>query len=653
MTKQTLKFGNWPSNVSAEFVAGKSLRFQSVQALDNRLYWSELRPLEKGRAALVCAPLEAAPATAVITDLLAAPCSARSKVHEYGGGAFLATPTQIFFVNADDQQIWSVENITNGTSLPAAAPRQITKAPEWRFADLCHDPRRQRLICVGEQQTGAGRHPKNLLVSISLAESGEDKKAGQQIVPLVEGDDFYASPCLSPDGQKLAFVSWNLPAMPWESAVLQIADLEAQTSTPPLTCPNTAQTGASFQPAWDHHGNLWFINDHSGFGQLYRHDGKAVMAFPLPDTEMGDPLWVFGMKTYGFLEDGRIAVLCRAKGKAWISRLDPLDKSHSPCPDTKRSGFCGLDQLVTAGNQIAGILSSIDKPNAIASLSAHIGETTIYKPSIALPLAREQISIAKALAFENELGQTVYGNYYPPTNQLYQAPPNELPPVILTAHGGPTAYAHAGLTPKVQYWTSRGFGYFDVNYGGSWGFGKAYRQRLDAQWGVRDVADMVAAASYLVDADLADPSRLLISGSSAGGYTVLMALVKSKLFAAGASYYGISDLSRLYESTHKFEAGYIEKLLGLSPHNRTKILKQRSPLFCADQISAPVIFFQGLQDKVVPPDQAELMIAALEQNGIETTYKSFAMEGHGFRTKQAIETALTMEYEFYANILGL
>ncbi len=646
MNKQTLKFGNWPSKVSAKFVAGKSLRFQSVQALNDQLFWSEVRPSEQGRTALVRTSIDASIASHTIVDLLPPPFSARSKVHEYGGGAFLATPKLIFFVNADDQQIWSIEHKTHAK--PSPVPQQITDAPQWRFADLCHDPQRNRLICVGEQKTVDGRHPENCLVSISLTNNDD-----LQVIPLVQGDDFYAFPRLSPDAQQLAFVSWNLPSMPWESAQLQIADLEPQGSVLNIACPNSAQSGASFQPEWDQHGDLWFINDDSGFGQLYRLRGGDLSSFPQAGAEMGDPLWVFGMKTYGFLQDGRVAVLCRSKGEAWVTLIDPADKNDTQCLHDERSSLCGLEQLVTARSHVAGILSTIDQPNAIASISVPSGKTTVLKPSIALALAPGEISIAKALAFENELGQTVYGNYYPPTNQDFEAPAGELPPVILTAHGGPTAYSHAGLTPKVQYWTSRGFGYFDVNYGGSWGFGKAYRQRLDEQWGIRDVGDMVSAATYLVDARLADPNRLLISGSSAGGYTVLMALAKSDLFAAGASYYGISDLARLCDSTHKFEAGYIVKLLGLTAHNKSKTFKERSPLFCADQISAPVIFFQGLQDKVVPPDQAELMVAALEKNGIETLYQSFEREGHGFRDKHAIETALTMEYEFYKNILAL
>ena len=650
MKKKTLKFGRWPSDISAEFVAGKTLRFQSVQALGDWLYWTELRPLENGRAALVCirpnAPPNAPPnGPPTIIDLLPAPFSARSKVHEYGGGAFLVANQQIFFVNADDQQIWSIKNQQNTPQ--SSTPKQITHAPEWRFADLCLDPSRNRLICVGERADQNGGHPQNLLISISL-----DERNNPPLTALVEGDDFYASPRLSPDGTQLAFVSWNLPAMPWEAAKLQIAHFQTDGSVTKTTTPDNLHHGASFQPEWDQQGDLWFINDETGSGQLYRLHAEEITLFPQDGVELGAPLWNFGMKTYAFLPDGRIAARCLANGKAWISLIDPTNNSHSICPGTEKPGICGLEQLVSAGDGVAGILSTFDQPNAIASISILTGQITTHKTSIKLELKREQISIAKALEFENELGQTVYGNYYPPTNQLYEGPTDELPPVILTAHGGPTAYSDAGLTPKVQYWTSRGFGYFDVNYGGSWGFGKAYRQRLDEQWGVRDVADMVAAAKFLTDTHLADASSLLISGSSAGGYTVLMALVKSDLFAGGASYYGISDLARLCDSTHKFEAGYLEGLLGLTEQNRAFVLKQRSPLFSAAKITSPVIFFQGLQDRVVPPDQAELMVDALQNNGVDTIYKSFETEGHGFRAKQTIETALTMEYDFYTRILA-
>ena len=647
MNKQIRKFGRWPSDVSAGFVAGKMLRFQTVQAFDDRLYWTESRPCEKGRAVLCC--LSRAPSTkpSAIIDLLPAPYSVRSKVHEYGGGAFLVTNDVIFFINADDQQIWSIDH-RPGVGQPLPIPRQITHAPAWCFADLCYDISRNRLICVGEHHSRDGSHPENLLVSIELGDGDKPK-----IIPLIKGSDFYASPRLSPDGRQLAFVNWDLPSMPWEAARLQIAHLDEQGAITRQSCPNQAHSGASFQPEWDQRGDLWFINDESGYGQLYRlHEGEITL-FAQAEAEMGDPLWVFGMKTYGFLENGDIAVLCRGRGKAWISLIDPADKSVTECPGLAEAGLSSLDQLVTLKNEISGIFSWADKPGSISSISAVTGEITTHKTSINLELDVEQISIAKPVEFKNALGQTVYGNYYPPSNRDFEGPANELPPVILTAHGGPTAFSNAGLTPKVQYWTSRGFGYFDVNYGGSWGFGKAYRQRLDGQWGIADVADMVAAANYLVTARLANPARLLISGSSAGGYSVLMALVKSDLFAAGASYYGISDLGRLHDSTHKFEAGYLNGLLGLTEANRARILKERSPLFSADHITAPVIFFQGLQDKIVPPDQARMMVDALEKNGIQTIYQTFTSEGHGFRAQQAIETALTMEYDFYSDILTL
>lgn len=645
MSKEILDFGRWPSQISAEFVAGKALRFQTVQALEDCVYWSELRPLEKGRAAIMCASADTSP-----VDLLPLPYSARSKVHEYGGNAFLATATQLFFINSDDQDIWSIAY--SSASKSPQAPQRITEAPQWRFADLAYDAPRNRLICVAEHHDQNAPHPENLLVSVSLDDASE-----KQVVPLVFGNDFYASPRLSPNGQQLAFVSWNLPDMPWESAKLHIADLQCDGSIDATHTPNPLHNGASFQPEWDQNGDLWFINDDTGFGQLYRTDGHDTTLFPIAKAECGLPLWVFGMKTYGFLDDGRIAIISLAQGKASISLIDPAHQNHVTCPGTGSADgnteICTLDQLVTIDNKIVGILSRLDKPNAIASIQSQTGKIRTIKSSIHFDHPLHQTSIAKRLVFENEQGQMVSGNYYPPANQSFEAPKGARPPVIFTAHGGPTAFSDCGLTPKIQFWTSRGFGYFDVNYSGSWGFGKAYRERLDGQWGLRDVADMDAAAQYLVSEGLADPKRLLISGSSAGGYTVLMALVTSDHFAAGASYYGISDLARLADSTHKFEAGYIEKLLGLTPENRSVILRSRSPLYSADQISSPVIFFQGLEDKVVPPDQAEIMVEALKKRGIHVCYKTFPDEGHGFRGSKTIETALTMEYDFYTDVLGL
>jgi dipeptidyl aminopeptidase/acylaminoacyl peptidase len=639
MDKSIRQFGCWPSKVSAELVAGKALRFQTVQALDNTLYWTEQRPLEKGRAALVSSRSGSPP-----VDVLPAPFSARTKVHEYGGNAFLATANTVYFINGDDQQIWSVKTDT------PSAPKQITCAPQWRFADLIFDEPRKRLICVAEHRGRKQTFPDNLLVSVALAPD-----TVPQITPLIEGDDFYASPRLSPNGQQLGFISWNLPSMPWETAKLQIANLGSHGTVTQLQKPDIFPDGASFQPEWHENGDLWFVNDHTGFGQLYRFDGKNITLFPQDNAESGLPLWVFGMKTYGFLSDGRIASFSLTKGKATLSLLDPLENNRVNFPARKPGEIqiCAFEQLVTLDNKIAGILSRSDHPDAITLLSSQTGRTEILKTGSSLELSPQDISIAKKLVFENKLGQMVYGNFYPPTNRNFEGPKNELPPVILTAHGGPTAFSHCGFNPKIQFWTSRGFGYFDVNYSGSWGFGKAYRQRLDGEWGLRDVADMLAAARHLSDAGLADPARLLISGSSAGGYTVLMALVRSNLFAAGASYYGISDLARLCDNTHKFEAGYLENLLGLTPHNRTLVLKARSPLFHAEQITSPMIFFQGMQDKIVPPDQAERMVETLKKQGNSVVYKSFDGEGHGFRGSDTIETALTMEYDFYTDVLAL
>lgn len=638
MKKTPRRFGCWPSKISAGLVAGKNLRFQTVHASGQDLYWSESRPDEDGRCALLLSQENSPP-----RDILPSPWSVRTRVHEYGGNAFVVTDRAVFFVNDKDQQVWSLEKTPSGTFSP---PEQITDNADYRYADPVFDPERNRLVCIGERLNngGASTCPDNMIIAIGL-----DDHCRGQISILVEGEDFYASPRLSPDGDRLAFLSWNLPHMPWERARLQIARLDKKGNAAAISCPDAALRGASFQPEWDSNGFLWFINDDSGYGRIYRHDGDGqdFGCVVRPDGEAGLPLWVFGMKTYGFLDDGRIACASLSKGMTRLALIDPASGEQHLLGE-----FCAVDQIVTMGQQLAGIISRQSAGDAIFRIDCRSGQRTLVKPATDEELPASSISTARSLCFENEVEQKVFGQYYPPCNPSFQGNDEELPPVILSAHGGPTAFADCRLKPRIQFWTSRGFGYFDVNYSGSWGFGRAYRERLDGQWGVRDVADMTAAARYLIRKKLADPARLLLSGSSAGGYTVLMTLVTSDLFAAGASYYGISDLARLCHSTHKFEAGYLDTLLGLTPENREKILKKRSPLFNAERISSPVIFFQGLQDKVVPADQAELMVKALVERGVETGYHEFANEGHGFRSARAIATSLNMEYEFYSRIIG-
>ncbi len=649
MPVKTIKYGKWPSAVSAEFVAGKTLRFQSVQAFGGDLYWSEMHPEQDGRVTIMRARCDG-PAL----ELVKAPWSVSSKVHEYGGGAFLATEKTLFFVNAKDQQIWALElqPDDDNTRTPSNTPTQLTHLPDWRFSDFSYDEQRQRLVCIGEKHHEANIPPLNMIVSIAL----QNDNAGELHI-LVEGDDFYASPRLSPDGQDLAYISWNLPDMPWESARLHVVRFTPQGQITSTIQPADTLDGACFQPEWDRNGALWFINDASGYGQLYRHNrGQQKQTepelFAIERAECGAPLWNLGMKTYGFLSDGRLAGISLVQGKAVLFLIDPRQSPY-PHQIIEQDEICALDQFVIWNDKIAGLVSQYAKPQAIATMDIKNGKLHTLKSSATFDLPASELSIATTLSFENEHGQTVYGHYYSPTNSQCRAPENELPPVILTAHGGPTAFSDCGLKPKVQFWTSRGFGYFDINYSGSWGFGKAYRQRLTGQWGRADVADMAAAARFLATAGLGDPERLLISGSSAGGYSVLMALVSSNLFAAGASYYGISDLARLNDSTHKFEAGYTQSLLGLTHDNQQSLLKQLSPLKQADKISTPMIFFQGLQDKVVPPEQADLMVRALQKRGLKTVYKSFEKEGHGFRSSQTIKTALEMEVQFYIDVLDI
>ena len=314
-----------------------------------------------------------------------------------------------------------------------------------------------------------------------------------------------------------------------------------------------------------------------------------------------------------------------------------------------------LECVVAAGDDIAGIAAFDTAPPAICryAVTGQRAETHIVRESAKTPLDVEDISVAQIHAFEGAGGRTIYGLYYPPVNAVCEGVEGTHPPVILSAHGGPTGMADRGMKLKIQYWTSRGFGFFDVDYTGSFGYGRAYRERLNGKWGIHDVSDMIAAARFLANSGLADAEKMVISGGSAGGYTVLMVLVQSNLFAGGASYYGISDMVKLLHTTHKFEGGYIYALTGTTAENAETVLQERSPVHMAHMISAPVIFFQGLEDKVVPPDQAERMVNALAARHIPVVYQTFANEGHGFRRAESVETALSSEYAFYARILGI
>jgi dipeptidyl aminopeptidase/acylaminoacyl peptidase len=624
--------GTWTSPITPALVARASRRFGTVQAAHGAVYWSEGRPEEGGRQVIV----RTNGGREGARDVLPAPYSARSRVHEYGGGEFLAVDGgEVFFVNDRDQQIHRIG--------ARGAIERITNEPRMRFADMALDATRGQLIAVAEIHDANDAHaqPGNALVSITLRDGA--------IRTLAEREDFYASPRLSPDGGMLAFISWNLPDMPWDSAALQVAKINGDGS---LSKPQTIAGGKDssvFQPTWAPDGALYFTWDKGGWGSLYRWDGQRVSkVHGKAGFELWRAHWVFGTRCFAIGPDGALAT---SSFDAGMPRLEigKLARGRATSMETVRANAARIDDPAVMGKAFVALVSLPAGAPAVMRIGRG-GLKPILKPPPPMTDAT-LVSRGAVIEFKNSRRQRVFAIHYPPRNPAFRAPAGSKPPALILAHGGPTSMADASFKPRVQFYTSRGFAVVDVNYGGSTGFGRAYRERLDGEWGVADVDDCAAAARYLATSGLADADRIAIAGGSAGGYTTLMALATSKAFAAGASHYGISDLGLLLAHTHKFESGYLHRLLGTTPSKWKKVFDARSPLTLIEGITAPVILFQGLDDKVVPPEQSRLIVERLKARGIEVAYHEFAGEGHGFRHAETIVAVLEAELAFLRRVM--
>ena len=634
MRKQPTPFGRWPSPITPRLAAAGSRRFGALQAEAGALYWSESRPEENGRQTILRAD-----ADGHVRELLPAPFSARSRVHEYGGGEFLVAGETIYFSNDADQQIYAVTG--------SAAPRRLTNEPRLRFADLSLDASRQRLIGIGEDH-GKAAIAKNLVVAIALAGT-----AGA-VSELASGCDFYASPRLSPDGRQLAFLAWNLPDMPWDSATLYVAKVPAhgRLARPrPIAGGNGA---AAFQPEWWADGErLSFVLDDSGWGQLYAWDGHKIRhLYGARGAELSRPQWLFGTRSYAVAPNGSLGAVSLRQGQPHFELLAPAGGRGRRYPRLEAARID--DPVAFAG----GFAALIARPTAMPEVmrigrGGLTGLASRTAPGLPADRLKGYLSVGTVMRFRSAGKRQVYGLYYAPTNAAHRGPRGALPPALIFVHGGPTSMTDAGLKLRTQFYSSRGFAVFDINYSGSTGFGRAYRQRLDGQWGIADVADCAAAARHLAQRHLADPSRIAIAGGSAGGYTTLMALATTTAFAAGSCHYGISDLKLLLEHTHKFESGYLHRLLGTEPGHWRAVFLARSPLKLIDGIRAPVILFQGLDDRVVPPEQSRGMVARLRQRGVDVAYHEFAGEAHGFRRAATIIAVLQAELKFLQRVLRL
>lgn len=624
---KTCSYGSWKSPITSDLIVAGTIGLSEIAVDGEDIYWIEGRPSEGGRSVIV----RRAP-DGTIADVTPPGFNARTTVHEYGGGAYIVDNGAVYFSNFADQQLYR--------QAQGQAPEPITSAEKMRYADGVIDRRRGWMFCVREDHTLSDQDAANTLVKVDLA--GD---AGGDVI--ASGNDFYSSPRLSPDGNRLAWLTWNHPNMPWDGCELWVGELDdrGRISHPALIA--GSKTESIFQPQWSPGGVLYFVSDRSGWWNLYRIGDKGVEPLFEKAAEFGAPQWVFRMSTYAFESEQRIICVFCENGVWQLASLDtetrrlesinvPYTEINSVQAASGRALFCGASPSATV---------------SIISLNLATRELNVLRESSSIGVDSAYLSIPRAVEFPTENSLSAHAFFYPPANPEYQAPEDEHPPLIVISHGGPTHAGNTALKLTIQYWTSRGFGVLDVNYGGSTGYGTEYRRRLNGNWGIVDVDDCVNGARYLVERSEADGNRLIIRGGSAGGYTTLAALTFRDVFKAGASYYGISDIELLEQDCHKFESRYNDSLVGPYPE-RKDLYWQRSPIHFTERLSCPMILFQGLEDKVVPPNQAEMMYEAALKKGLPVAYVAFEGEQHGFRKAENIKRSLDGELYFYSKVFG-
>jgi dipeptidyl aminopeptidase/acylaminoacyl peptidase len=603
------------------------MRHQMLRWDGDDLYWSELRPYEGGRI-VICKR----DAGRTIADVTPREFNARSRVHEYGGGHYAVHAGTVFFTNYADQRLYRQD--VDGP------PRAITPAGDVRHADMLVDAERGRVIAVREDHTTGAREAVNTLVSIDAGGRGE-------VITLASGNDFYSSPKLSPDGGRIAWQTWNHPNMPWDSSEVWVGELDREGRVRSQRKIAGGPDESVLQPEWSPAGELYFISDRSDWWNLYRARGEGDEPVCRRAAEFGAPQWVFGQRWYDF--NGPDEVVCVFNETAG-SRLGRLDLDSGRLRQIELL-YTSLHNVQVRGNKAAMYASSASLPDRVLVVDLETHAQEVVKTSNPTHVESEYFSVAKPIEFPTENGKTAHAFYYAPRNGEHEAPAGEKPPLIVHVHGGPTGSAGPGYPFEFQYWTSRGLAYVDVNYGGSAGYGRAYRQRLKGQWGVVDVADCISAARYLADEGLVDPERIHVTGGSAGGFTVLLSLTRRDFYNAGASHYGIGNLELFDDTTHKFESRYDSWLIGPYPE-RQDLYHDRSAINFAGNLSCPVLLFQGLEDTIVPPSQSETFVAACRERKLPFAYVAFEGEQHGWRRDSTIRRALEGELYFMSRIFG-
>jgi dipeptidyl aminopeptidase/acylaminoacyl peptidase len=626
-------YGSWSSPITTDLLTSPRLvRLGAVSAAEDGLYWTEVRPHEAGRTALVYRAQDDEPVDVVPGDF-----NVRSRVHEYGGGAYWRHGETLWCSSFEDGRVYRLDG-------PGAEPQPVTPEPPernaLRYADGVVSPDGRLIVCVRERHQ-SGTEPVNELVVFPADGSGEPRSiAGER--------DFYSSPRISPDGDRLAWTCWDHPLMPFEGTELYVADLARDGSLSNERLVAGSERESVVQPTWSPEGLLHFASDRSGWWNLFaEEDGKPRALCPI-EAEFARPPWIFGVETFAFLPDGRIACIVTRQAIDSLELLDPATGELEPLdlPFTTYTGWT----IAAQGELLATIAAGPTEESAVIVVDPRTRGHEVVKRSVEDELDQGGLSRAEPIEFPGS-GGPAYGFFYPPQNPSFTAPAGELPPLVVAVHGGPTSHTTPALDLDIQFLTSRGIAVVDVNYGGSTGYGRAFRDRLRGRWGEVDVDDSVAAARFLAAAGRVDPERMLITGGSAGGYTTLLAMGVSDVFAAGISEFGVADLVSFHSETHKFESRYDEYLVGAWPEE-TELYRQRSPVTHADSISKPLLLLQGLDDKVVPPSQAEAIIAALERNDVPYAYVGFEGEGHGFRGADAIRRSRETFLSFAGQVFG-
>ncbi|HET9016154.1 MAG TPA: prolyl oligopeptidase family serine peptidase [Thermomicrobiaceae bacterium] len=630
--QRTAPYGSWASPIMSSLIASSTISLSLVQVAGSDVYWIESRPLDGGRYVVVRHTADGR-----TEDVTPPGFNARDRVHEYGGGSYWVHGQTVFFTNFVDQRLYRQD--------PGAPPRPITPEPATpaglRHADGTMTPDGRLIVCVQEEHRPDGEVVNRL---VALPADGSAPP-----VPIAAGRDFYADPEISPDGQRLAWICWGHPRMPWDGSELWVADLAADGRLSGATMVAGGPEVSIFQPSWSPDGTLHFASDRTGFWNLYAlREGRTEALAPM-EAEFGEPLWQLAASTYGFLSKGRIVCSYGRQGIDYLGVIEPGSGRVTPL-DTR---FTAVGSLAAGpgGDRVCFIGGSATEHASVVALHVASDQVDVLRRSFDGTVDPGYLSTPRPIEFPTEGGLTAHALYYAPRNRDFRGTADERPPLLVFSHGGPTGQTTSRLSLSIQYWTSRGFAVVDVNYGGSSGYGRAYRERLKGNWGVVDVDDCVNAARYLTEQGEVDGNRLTIRGGSAGGYTTLAALAFRDVFKAGASYYGVADAGALARDTHKFESRYLDGLIGPYPQDEA-VYRQRSALFHAGGISCPIILFQGLEDKVVPPQQAEAMIAALNDRGVPYAYLPFAGEQHGFRRAENIARSLDAELYFYSRFFG-